>query len=105
MIEVFRSPKIDETNRAAALLDGAGIRYQRARIVGDITAAMPALPQDQLGVAWVIAVERESRDEAREVLAALIRETGARPGRSWVGPLYVMALLALTITLAMQTCG
>jgi hypothetical protein len=104
-VTVFHTRRLAEANRAADLLRDAGIAHTRGRLVGGIAAEMPHDPADMPAVFWFVQVPKESADEAARVLAPLVEETGARPPRTWLGPLYLIALFALVAAMAIQTCG
>lgn len=103
-ITVFRARKVEDANRAEALLRAAGIPVERSRMLGRVEVPMPSIPEDGLQISWLVKAPFDVRNEAEQVLADLLQQADARPPRAWVGPLYMLVLVVFIVALMMQNC-
>ena len=104
-VVVFQSRKLEEANRASAMLRDANVPHVRRRLVGNVEVEMTPDAADMVTVSWLIRVPRENVEAAKGVLGALIAETGARPRGTWMGPLYLIALFALVVAVTVRGCA
>lgn len=104
-VAVFQTRRLEEANRAEALLRGAGFPVERTRMLAKVELPMPDIPEDGLQISWIVKAPYDRRKEAEQALSSLIQETGGRPARRWVGPLYMGSLIVfLIVAMAMQNC-
>jgi hypothetical protein len=104
-VVVFETRKLDEANRASALLREANVPHMRTRLVGGVEVEITPDAADMPGVSWLVRVPREQVEAAKGILGGLIEETGARPRSPWVMRLYLIALFGVAIAATVRGCS